>query len=470
LIETYYQSITQTMIPKRVLLLPYILLTSLIFTGCETTQSVTNAKKAETSAEAGFKQLLDAVVRIDVREVTYRGGSKQNVSGIGSGVIISEEGHILTNAHVVSIFAEEIRITLSNLERVRAELIGWDHWTDLALLKLDLNELNERGLTFIHAEFGDSDEVYPGLTVFAVGTPNGLTRTVSRGIISNTNRFFEGADGVRGYETGYFNTWLQTDAAINPGNSGGPLVREDGKIIGINTRAYLGSNNLGFAVPGKTAQFVLAGLLKSEAIVRSYVGIVFGPMQDLENFYNIQANQGVLVESVDPGSPAATKGIQPGDILLSLDGQALDGRFPEQLPPIQNTIANYSVGSEITLQISRQGENLSETVTTEKLESRVGEEWAFDKWGLSIREVSRAYARENKLESDDGFLVLGAKTAFPADKAGIRSGDIISKIDRKPVGNLEALKSRHEEFNGNSDPLFIEVTRNYRTSLFILKP
>ena len=113
---------------------------------------------------------------------------------------------------------------------------------------------------------------------------------------------------------------------------------------------------------------------------------------------------------------------------------------------------------------------MTKTVTTEKLESRVGEEWAFDKWGLSLREVSRAYARENKLESDDGFLVLGSKTAFPAAKAGIRSGDIISKIDREPVGSMDDLKQRHEEFSDDSDPLFIEVTRNYRTSLFILKP
>ena len=126
------------MIPKRIYCLPFILSVALIFTACETTQSLSNS---EETAEAGFKRLLDAVVRIDVREVTYRGGSKQNVSGVGSGVIISEEGHILTNAHVVSTFAEEIRITLSNLERVSAELIGWDHWTDLALLKLDLDEL-----------------------------------------------------------------------------------------------------------------------------------------------------------------------------------------------------------------------------------------------------------------------------------------------------------------------------------------
>ncbi|MCZ6674908.1 MAG: trypsin-like peptidase domain-containing protein [Verrucomicrobia bacterium] len=452
--------------PFRILCLPSILLITLVFGGCETIQS----SSSPSSSEHGFQQLLDAVVRIDVREVTYRGGSKQNISGVGSGVIISEAGHILTNAHVVSTFAEEIRITLSNLERVSAELVGWDHWTDLALLKLDLEELDERGLSFTNAEFGDSDEVYPGLTVFAVGTPNGLTRTVSRGIISNTNRFFEGADGVHGYETGYFNTWLQTDAAINPGNSGGPLVDENGKIIGINTRAYLGSNNLGFAVPSKTAQFVLAGLLENEEIIRSYVGIVLGPMQDLETFYNIQANQGVLVESVDPGSSAATNGIQPGDILIAMDGQTLDGRFPEQLPPIQNTIANYPVGSEITLEISRQDKRITQTVTTEKLESRVGEEWAFEKWGLSVREISRTYARENKLESDEGMLVLGAKLAFPSDRAGIRAGDIITKINRNPVGSLDDLKAQHEEFNAQSEPLFVEVSRNFRTSLFILKP
>ncbi|MBH52781.1 MAG: peptidase S1 [Opitutaceae bacterium] len=454
------------MIPLRNSTLSIFLLIVLFLGGCETTTSVSTNE----SVEVGFKRLLDAVVRIDVREVTFRGGSKQNISGVGSGVIISEEGHILTNAHVVTTFAEEIRITLSNLERVGAELVGWDHWTDLALLKLDLEDLNSRGLAFTHAEFGDSDEVYPGLIVLAVGTPNGLTRTVSRGIISNTNRFFEGEDGVRGYETGYFNTWLQTDAAINPGNSGGPLVNEAGKIIGINTRAYLGSNNLAFAVPGNTAQFVLAGLLESEEIVRSYTGIVLGPMQDLENFYNIQANRGVLVESVDPGSPAATQSIQPGDILISLDGHPLDGRFPEQLPPIQNTIANYSVGSEIFFEISRQDQSISKTVTTERLESRVGEEWAFDKWGLSVREVSRAFARENKLESDDGMFVLGAKTAFPSDRAGIRAGDIITKINREPVGTIDDLRAMHAAFNEDSEPLFVEVARNYRTSLFILKP
>ncbi len=456
--------------PKQPGMLSTLAFIALVLGGCATIPPDEEVEVDSPTSGQGLQRLLAAVVRIDVREVTYRGGSKQNITGQGSGVIVSPQGHILTNAHVVSNFAEEIRITLASLERVRGELLGWDHWTDLALLKMDMEELTERGLTFTYAAFGDSDSLYPGQPVLAVGTPNGLTRTVTRGIISNTNRFFEGADHVRGYETGYFNTWLQTDAAINPGNSGGPLVTENGEIIGINTRAYLGANNLGFAVPAKTAQFVLAGLMQTEEIVRSYVGIVLGPMQDLETFYNVEANEGALVESVDPRSPAANAGILPGDILIALEGTRLDGRFPEQLPPLQNIIANYPVGTELTFGVKRQGGIEEFKVVTERLESRVGEEWAFDKWGLSVREVSRAYARENKLESEDGFLVLGVKVAFPSDRAGMRAGDIITRINRKSLGSLEELRVIHDAFEDDSEPLFVEVTRNFQTSLFILKP
>ncbi len=442
-----------------------ILLVFSFFQGCETTSN-----GIASSDDPGFKNLLKAVVRIDVREVTYKGGSKRNISGVGSGVIISKEGHILTNAHVVSNFTEEIRVTLSNLERVKAELVGWDHWTDLAVIKLDLEELESRGLEFTFAEFGDSEVLYPGQTVFAVGTPNGLSRTVTRGIVSNTNRFFEGQVGASGYETGYFNTWLQTDAAINPGNSGGPLVNSSGQVVGINTRGYLGANNLGFAVPAQTAKFVYAGLLETPDIERSYSGIVLGPMQDMETFYKLEANRGVLVESVDPGSPAATAGLMPGDILLSMDGFSLDGRFPEQLPPIQNRIANAAVGSELSFELKRQKTHLKYKLTTELLLSRVGEEWAFEKWGLSVREISRAYARENKLESDDGFMVLGAKHAFSAEKAGLQAGDIITKVNRETVKSMDEFKVIHENFSDDSEPLLIEVTRSFRTSLFVLKP
>ena len=190
------------------------------------------ALPATAAMSRGFNQLLEAVVRIDVREVVFESGARRYSAGIGSGVILSADGLVLTNAHVVSPRAVELSITLSNLERVGATLVGWDHWTDLAVLRIDVADARRRGLKFATAEFGDSAKLFPGQTVFAVGTPHGLTRTVTRGIISNNNRYFEDSTGVGGYETGAFNTWLQTDAAINPGNSGGPLVTEDGRVVG----------------------------------------------------------------------------------------------------------------------------------------------------------------------------------------------------------------------------------------------
>ena len=175
------------------------------------------AVKADVSR--GFTHLLDAVVRIDVREESFDAGARRFTSGIGSGVIVSADGLILTNAHVASPRSVELSVTLASLERVNATLVGWDHWTDLALLRIDLAEVKRRGLTFTHAKFADSDDLFPGQTVYAVGTPHGLTRTVTRGIISNNRRYFADNRGVKGYETGLFNTWLQTDAAINPGGS-----------------------------------------------------------------------------------------------------------------------------------------------------------------------------------------------------------------------------------------------------------
>ena len=295
-----------------------------------------------------FNQLLESVVRIDVREVAFEAGARRYSASIGSGVILSEDGIILTNAHVVSPRAIEINVTLANLERVGARLIGWDHWTDLAVLRVDLVEVRRRSLKFEHAAFGDSNKLYPGQEVFAVGTPHGLTRTVTRGIISNNNRYFEDSRAVNGYETGAFNTWLQTDAASNPGNSGGPLVTGDGKVIGISSRGYLGANNLGFAIPAATARRVLEQLVHDGAIVRSYVGVVPGPLQDLENFYSLALNTGVLINSIDPGSPGMRAGLRGGDIVLAIDGVKVDGRFPEQLPPIQNLIASKPVGSKVT--------------------------------------------------------------------------------------------------------------------------
>ena len=426
---------------------------------------------ARADLKRGFNQLLESVVKIDVREVAFEAGSKRFTGGIGSGVILSADGLVLTNAHVASPRAIEINVTLANLERVGAKLVGWDHWTDLALLRIDLAEVKRRDLKFSHAALGESGKLYPGQEVYAVGTPHGLTRTVTRGIISNNNRYFEDTRGVNGYETGAFNTWLQTDAAINPGNSGGPLVTEDGKVIGISSRTYLGANNLGFAIPASTARRVVAGLLREGgAITRSYIGLVPRELQDLENFYSLALNTGMLINSVEPGSPAAKAGLRSGDILLSLNGEKIDGRFPEQLPPIQNLIANQPVGASLTLTVKRGPETRDYVVVTEKLESRVGEEWALEKWGLSVRKVSRAYARENQLDDASGVVVIGVQPGFPAAAAGVSRGDIITKLNNEAVLSLDVIRTAQAAYEAKPEPTLVEVQRNRRVSLYVLQP
>jgi serine protease Do len=418
----------------------------------------------------GFNQLLDAVVKIDVREIAFEAGTRRYTASLGSGVILSAEGTVLTNAHVASPRAVEINITLSNLERVGAKLVGWDHWTDLAVLQIDMAEVKRRGFKLTHAQFGDSTTLYTGQEVFAVGTPHGLTRTVTRGIVSNKNRFFEDNRGINGYETGTFNTWLQTDAAINPGNSGGPLVTADGKVIGISSRGYMGANNLGFAIPSATAKDVMERLVRDGSIVRSYVGIVPGALQDLENFYALETNTGLLIHSVDLGSPAAKAGLRAGDVVLLIDGAKVDGRFPEQLPPIQNLIASHPVGATLKFAVKRGAETRIYPIVTEKLESRVGEEWALEKWGLSVRKVSRAFARENQLDDTTGVVVIGVQPGFPADVAGVSRGDIITKINQEPITSLDVIKAAQRTYEAQPAPTLLETQRNRRVSLYVLKP
>ena len=410
------------------------------------------------------------MVRIDVQEAVFDQGTRRFGASIGSGVVLSADGLILTNAHVASPKAVEIDITLANLERVGARLVGWDHWTDLALLRLDMDDVRRRRLTFAHADFGDSDKIFPGETVYAVGTPYGLARTVTRGIISNTQRYFEGDLDIDGYETGMFNNWLQTDAAINPGNSGGPLVTDDGRIVGITSRSYLGANNLGFAIPVNVAKVVVAGLVRSGSISRSYIGIEPSALQDLEHFYSLALNTGALLGNIDAGSPAARAGLKVGDILLDINGRPVVGRFPEQLPPIQNFIASQPVGSILALTVKRGVRTLTFAVGTEELESAVGDEQAFETWGLSVRKVSRAFARENRLPDATGVLVIGVRSGFPADVAGLAAGDVITTINRQPVTSLAVVGAAQSAYAAEPEPALFEVDRDRRVALFILKP
>jgi serine protease Do len=211
-------------------------------------------------------------------------------------------------------------------------------------------------------------------------------------------------------------------------------------------------------------------LLAHGSVTRSYVGIGPSALQNLEHFYALALNTGMLINSVDPGSPAASAGLHSGDILLAINGQKVDGRFPEQLPLIQNMIAGLPVGSTVNLSVKRGMQTMDVRVVTEKLESRMGEEWAFEKWGLSVRKVSRAFARENQLDDDTGVIVIGVQAGFPAAVAGLAPGDIITRIDQQPLTGLDVLKRIYQSFEAKPASLLLLTTRDRRVSLYVLKP
>ncbi|PWM29717.1 MAG: peptidase S1 [Verrucomicrobia bacterium] len=425
---------------------------------------------ADESSREGFKNLMDSVVKIDVWTTSQKDGGNRIDRSIGSGVIMTEDGMILTNSHVVNEYAVKLVVTLANLERVPAKFVGWDHWTDLAVIKLDTDDLRRRNIKFSHAKFGDSDTLAPGDEVYAVGTPHGFARTVTRGIVSNTTRYFEGTILNSGYETGVFNTWIQTDAAINPGNSGGPLALPNGDVVGINTRAYTNSNNLGFAVPVNAAKSAMEELLKRGRVRRAYIGITPAPLQDMEKFFDLDMNKGALIRNVDAGSPAKIAGVLPGDILLKINGREIDGRFPEQLPAIMSYIASLPIGSDVKLEIMRDGRILEKTAKSEELESRVGREYALEKWGAGMREITKPFARQEKITADSRLMVIGIRSGFPFELAGIEPGDIIISVNRKKVSDSKDLQAAYDEFVKNKKDTLFGVLRNFSISYHIVKP
>jgi serine protease Do len=386
-------------------------------------------------------KLFPAVVRIDVAQEIYSEGKRTVRRGIGSGVIIDDDGRILTNFHVAG-RAAEIYVTLFSKERVHAKLVGEDHWTDLAVVQMDMDEVKEKKITFRHAELGESKNLIPGQDVMAIGTPFGLARTMTLGVVSNNERtFYPERMRIDEYETGDFANWIQMDTPINPGNSGGPLVDMTGKVVGINTRG--GGQNLNFAIPIDTAREVIEKILatatndKKGHVDRADLGIDLKPMQDLETFFNVDVDKGVLVNSVDPNSPAEKAGVKPQDILLAIDGHPTNVRFPEELAPTRKMIADLPIGQEVKLTLQRGKEQVELTAKTEKLQGAVGEEKEFKTWGLSVRDMTRAYANEAQIDDPTGVIVTTMSPGYAAAKADLQPGDVIRSVNGKHVDDLE---------------------------------
>ena len=387
-----------------------------------------------------------AVVRIDVAQEVYVQGKRTLRRGIGSGVIFDDAGHVLTNFHVAGRSAE-LYVTLASKERIPAKLVGDDHWTDLAVVQIDMAEVAKKHVTLSYAPLGESKPVMVGQDVMAIGTPFGLNRTTTLGQVSNSDRTFyperTTIDMTReeNLETGDFSNWIQMDTPINPGNSGGPLVDLNGYVIGINTRG--GGQNLNFAIPIDTAKPVIAAIFKSAGpnkkgkVERSDLGIDFKPLQDLETFYKIDIDKGVLVNSVDPLGAAAKAGLKSQDILLSVNGKPTNCRFPEEIAPVRLMIADVPIGSTLDLLVQRADKQQHFSAKTLRLQSVYGEQKELKVWGMSVREVTRAYASDNQLDDDSGVVIEALTDGHPAAEAELQHDDVIHSINRQPVTDFD---------------------------------
>jgi serine protease Do len=359
----------------------------------------------------------------------------------------------------------ELYVTLASKERIPAKLIGDDHWTDLAIIQMDMNEVNKRNIQFSSAELGDSNSVVVGEDVMAFGTPYGLARTVTRGSVSNTDRtFFDDQGGhmdIDGYETGDLSNWIQMDVPINPGNSGGPLVDMNGRVVGINTRG--GGQNLNFAIPIDTAKPVIAAILASATpdkkghVDRSDLGIELKPMHELESFYDVELNKGVLVDSVDRIGPYTDAGGQAQDIILSVNDVPTNVRFPEELAAVRRLIADLPRDQTVNLKVKRGKDILTLTAKPVLLEGYLGEERGFGQWGASIREVTRPYAVAQQMDDVAGVWISSMAEGLPMQEsqAHLQVGDVIRQVNGAPVKGMDDFQKLYDQSVNNNDPTVV---------------
>ncbi len=378
-------------------------------------------------------KVLPALVHIQPVKEIFASGKRVKVKVTGSGIIFSPEGYVLTNNHVAE-KAKYVVCTLANKDEVPAYVVGLDALTDLAVLKLDLSGKDYK--TVGHVNFGDSDSLQVGQFVMALGSPLGLSRSVSLGVISSLDRYFED----RGKMVSPFNLWIQTDAAINPGNSGGPLVDMDGNVIGINARAITFGENLGFAIPINTAKLVIDRILKYKEVKRSYIGIEWQEIKDLKYYKNDPSLSGVLVSHIDKNSPAEKAGINPGDIIYSLNGTEISAVFREELPFIRKKISEITVGDNIAFDLLRDNKKIKIELITELRGKFEGNEFECEEWGLSVKEITPRIAKNFKLKDTNGVLISGVRRGSLADDAEVFRGDILNKIDDKNIINLDQFK------------------------------
>ena len=363
-----------------------------------TTENVSESTTAvsKEELEAAVARVKPSLVRIKVVEPNYYDGRESKFVSFGSGTIISADGYIVTNHHVAG-KAVYLEVTMPNREKISAELIGTDPATDIAVIKLK----PEQPTTFPFAEFGNSDDVKVGDAVLALGSPMALSQSVTLGIVANTEMITPESFGdytftLDGENVGELVRWIGHDAAIFPGNSGGPLIDLQGKIIGVNEIGMA----LGGAIPGNLAKQVVDQIIKGGTVRRAYIGTSFQPL-----LKNSEKREGVLVNTVLKGSPAEKAGVKPGDVLMSINGTNIQGRFAEDLPGINQLVANLEIGKEAALDVVRDGQRQTIKVTPELRKPAFIPETELREWGASVRDVSMWTALELAREKAHGVLI-----------------------------------------------------------------
>lgn len=397
-----------------------------------------------------------------------RGARRWKERSLGSGVIVSADGFIVTNNHVVE-QADEIRVTLYDKKSFRARVVGSDPKTDIAIIKIDA-----KGLPII--PWGDSDRLQVGEFVLAIGNPFGLNHTITMGIISAVGR----ADvGIADYED-----FIQTDAAINPGNSGGPLVNIRGELIGINTAIFSktgGYQGIGFAAPSNMVQLIIEQLRKEGRVTRGWIGVTIQELTpELAHEFGADASAdifgGVLVSDVAKGGPAHRAGIKRGDIILEFGGKKA-----RDAATLRNMVAQSKIGSHVEIKLIRQKKKMIVRVSIAKLPSEKIEtipssannsidttESAFS--GLTVMDINPSVARQLGLEPDEkGAVVVKIEIGSPADDAGVRRGDVIQEIGRNEVADVNDFNRAISGIKPH-DSVLLFINRSGKRFYIALKP
>ena len=367
----------------------------------------------------------------------YDAGRKEKAQVAGSGVIISPDGEIVTNWHVVD-KAVEIRCLLFDGSARRAKILGVDKDTDLALLKL---EDTEGGLPA--APFADSDRLEEGQFVMAMGAPWGLSRSVSMGILSCVDRYLP-------EQNGGYNLWLQTDASINPGNSGGPLIDTDGRVVGINSLGIMFGGDMAFAIPSNTAKSVTDRLRRDGRVIRAWTGIHLQPLKDFQKNIFYDGDSGVLVAGVDPDSPADKAGIRVGQLLMAVNGQPVRGINHEDIPALNLMLSELPIGADAILTL-RAGAALSDaaderdtSVAPMEKGHVEGDDFDCRRWNMTVKAINEFANPLLHFFRSRGVFVQAVKNPGNAATAGIRSGDIIMEIDGEEIDDIDDIRRVYE--------------------------